>query len=315
MRTAISGSALAHAAIFGTALLGFAWPVDDAAAPGVVTVDIIPIDTVSSNQQASMPSSAAQDQVSSGRTAASGSTAEPVVPETLAPLPAARIAPAPVEPLQPIAPPTAVSVLAAPAATPLIADEVVATAPTALPSVPAVPAIPVAPPPIEPISVADAVIAPVPHRLSQPRPSTPTPRPQAPQQKTAAPAAARQAGNGGTNNADSAASQATAGQQGGAGGGGTAEIAAWERQVRRALASARRYPRSANGAAGEAIVRFSVSAAGTLLDLRIFASSGSSVLDEAARDTVNRAAPFPPLPNGAGITSKTVQVPLAFVRD
>ena len=92
-------------------------------------------------------------------------------------------------------------------------------------------------------------------------------------------------------------------------------MAPWERQVRRAIARAQRYPRGADGATGDVVVQFTVSASGALSGLRVIASSGNGVLDQAALETIGRAAPFPPLPSGSGLSSKLVQLPLGFVRD
>ena len=67
MRYALSGSALVHAAIFGTALIGFAWPqAEDAPALGAVTVDIVKISSVSTNSTQVLTSSAPENLVSAG---------------------------------------------------------------------------------------------------------------------------------------------------------------------------------------------------------------------------------------------------------
>jgi periplasmic protein TonB len=61
-------------------------------------------------------------------------------------------------------------------------------------------------------------------------------------------------------------------------------------------------------------VSFSVGANGGVSAIRIARSSGYAVLDEAALATVQRAAPFPAIPAGAGRSSWTFSVPLAFSR-
>jgi len=309
MRYALSGSALVHAGLFGTALLGFAWPQpDDAPAPGAVTVDIITMESVSTNTSATLETATAQNLISAGAEPVKSQTVEPVAPETLAPakpvLPASD--PPTVQPIAPATPPIAASTLLARSAeaieTAAIAPEEIAATP--LPSKPV--------DVIEPVSAEDLSTAPVPHTLSFTRPSEPTPRPVAPRKPPPLPAQA--AGNGGANTADAAAGKAAAGQQAGTGGGGAAEMAPWERQVRRKLAGAQRYPRAANGASGDVLVSFTVSASGALSGLLIQASSGNPLLDQAALDTVARAAPFPPIPAGAGLASKAVAIPLGFVR-
>jgi len=315
MRYALSGSALVHAGLFGAALLGFAWPQpEDAPAPGAVTVDIVTMESVSTNESATRETATAQNLISAGAEPVKSQAVEPVKPETLAPAEPEQPATASqsIQPLAPATPPIATATLLA---TPVEAIESASIAPLQ-PGPPdhvaAAPAPSTTAAVIEPVSVEDLSAAPVPHTLSFTRPSKPTPRIAAPRKPTPPPA--QVAGNGGSINADAAAGRAAAGQQAGTGGGGTAEIAPWERQVRHKLASAQRYPRAANGASGDVLVSFTVSAGGALSGLRIQASSGNPVLDQAALDTVARAAPFPPIPAGAGLASKVVAIPLGFVR-
>jgi protein TonB len=83
-------------------------------------------------------------------------------------------------------------------------------------------------------------------------------------------------------------------------------------KLRRAL----RYPSEARSRRlnGVAQVRFVVGGSGDVGSVGLAASSGSPVLDKAALATVRRAAPFPPIPEGAGRRSWTFTVPLAFIR-
>jgi protein TonB len=64
---------------------------------------------------------------------------------------------------------------------------------------------------------------------------------------------------------------------------------------------------------GTAIVRFSVNTAGELRDLEIASSSGKKQLDEAAIASVQKAAPFPPMPPGLQRDKIEVSVPFRFV--
>jgi protein TonB len=64
---------------------------------------------------------------------------------------------------------------------------------------------------------------------------------------------------------------------------------------------------------GTAVVRFSVNAAGELRDLEIASSSGKKQLDEAAIASVQKAAPFPPMPPGLHRDRIDVSVPFRFV--
>jgi protein TonB len=321
MRYALPGSALAHAAIFATALLGFAWPEpDDAPAPGAVTVDIVNVSSVSTNSTQMLISSAPQNLVSAG--SEPPPVLEPIGPtetgeNTSEPLSATkpeRVEPVAAQKAERVEPTEQTEILTAAMLQPDPVDSI--TPAQAEPAEAAQPAV------ITAQSVTDAKTAPTPHTLSFKRPSTPTAREQRQPRREAAqkPAPAQQkpasrAGNGGQNQADAAAAVASAGQNGSAGGGGSADTASWERQVHRRLASALRYPRAANGSSGEVVVRFTVAQQGFASGLQVVRSSGNPVLDRAALETVSRAAPFPPIPEGAGFKSKTFDFPLGFVRN
>ena len=353
MRYALPGSLLVHAAIFGTALVGFAWPeAEDAAAPGAVTVDIVTVSTVSTNTTETIVSSATQTLVSAGAEAVPPPVLEPVQSEMVEAT-TSRLTAAEPERLDPVTQQTvtpqraqAVEAVETPVETRILATAMLSAAPvdTVMPvqaeastvepvetvapakaeTSPAEPVdvqTAVAPEVVEPQMVADAKIAPVPHTLSFKRPDAPTarqrpkPQQQAAVQQPAKSRPASEAGNGGRNNADTVAAPAGAGQNGSNGGGGSADTASWERQVSRRLAGALRYPRAANGERGEVVVRFTVAAQGGASGMQVVRSSGHPVLDQAALDTVSRAAPFPPIPANAGFASKTFDFPLGFVRN
>jgi protein TonB len=135
------------------------------------------------------------------------------------------------------------------------------------------------------------------------------PEPQAEQPKKERQAAA--GGSGGADEADSAASA----QSGGKGASSAAAKAATDKypsQVQARLRRALRFPKNAKGAEGEVHVRFVVAANGGASQISVVRSSGSSALDDAAIATVKRAAPFPPIPEGAGKSSWTFTMPLLF---
>ncbi len=64
---------------------------------------------------------------------------------------------------------------------------------------------------------------------------------------------------------------------------------------------------------GTVLVRFTVGPAGELLSRAVEKSSGSKLLDEAAMAALDRAAPFPPMPNELAGGPIEVQVPFKFV--
>lgn len=65
---------------------------------------------------------------------------------------------------------------------------------------------------------------------------------------------------------------------------------------------------------GQVTVSFTVGKGGHVSGLRVARGSGSPQLDQAALDTVNRAAPFPPIPDAAGRNSWNFNLPIAFSR-
>jgi len=345
MRAEFAGSALVHTGLIGVALLWLGLPTpEDAPAMGSVTVELIGTSVVTSNQSESVESDAAVDEVSSGAEASiapieASETLEEVpaetleaVSETVEPLPVATVSEMVAEAAEPVqaerleqappaaeaepvdiaeAPPVEISESIAPepqavaepilaaAALPLEAEDVVAA---------------VESPALEPEAVSETRIAPVPHILSFTRPDAPTQR-----QASAPPPARRQApapqqaGNGGASAQDTVAALSASGQNG-AGGGGNADVARYPGQVERKLGRALRYPRDAGRASGEAEVHFVLDAGGRVLRVSLRRSSGNPIIDQAALDTVQRAAPYPPFPAGSGRTQWEFSIPLNFAR-
>ncbi len=76
-------------------------------------------------------------------------------------------------------------------------------------------------------------------------------------------------------------------------------------EIRRRIEAAKRYPMMARkrGVTGVASVSFKITPRGSITSLQLAQSSGATVLDRAALDTVRRAAPFPfyPQPIQIGI--------------
>lgn len=71
------------------------------------------------------------------------------------------------------------------------------------------------------------------------------------------------------------------------------------------------FPKSRDS--GTVVVRFTVAPTGELLSREVAASSGSPLLDEAAVRSLERAAPFPPMPSGASIGPLVVSVPFRYI--
>ncbi len=97
-------------------------------------------------------------------------------------------------------------------------------------------------------------------------------------------------------------------------GASNAAVSNYPGKVAARLRKALRYPREAQRERlrGEVHVSFTISSSGGVGGIRVVRSSGHPVLDQAAIATVQRAAPFPPTPDGRA--SWPFTVPLAFSR-
>ncbi len=181
----------------------------------------------------------------------------------------------------------------------------------------------------QPVGEREELAAVVDVPIPTPRPAyTPPPEPQRTerprQQQQAARPAPRQ-GSGGQNQADTqrgvaegsaAARAAPSGQAPQQSAAGNAAVSNYPGQVASRLRRSLRYPREAQrqGVRGEVHVRFTVNGGGGVGGISIARSSGSPVLDQAAIETVQRAAPFPAIPAAAGRNSWPFTVPLVFSR-
>ncbi len=91
-------------------------------------------------------------------------------------------------------------------------------------------------------------------------------------------------------------------------------IATWEKAVVSHLNRFKRYPSAARarGIQGAVSVTFSIDRAGSVLDARILASSGSSFLDEEALAVVRRASPLPSPPAAMAGAQLNLTLPIQF---
>lgn len=80
------------------------------------------------------------------------------------------------------------------------------------------------------------------------------------------------------------------------------------------LQEAKRFPEKARarGDEGRAVVRLFIQRSGALGHAQVVRSSGSALLDQAALDTVRRAAPFPPLPAEIAGAALVLNAPMNF---
>ncbi len=84
--------------------------------------------------------------------------------------------------------------------------------------------------------------------------------------------------------------------------------------IREKIKRSQRYPRSVRNLAdgSEAQVQFTIRRDGSLVDVKVAASSGSKSLDAAALSAVRNAAPFPSFPEGQEGTTLRLEIPIAF---
>jgi periplasmic protein TonB len=159
-------------------------------------------------------------------------------------------------------------------------------------------------------------IEPVPEVVPLPRPKPPVAaKPDRPrkQEKARARPSRQAKGSGGYADADSRQSREAQSQGRKASVAGNAAVSNYPGKVARKLRRAVRFPSGA-GSQGEARVSFVVDRNGNVGSVRVARSSGSAELDRAAAEAVRRAAPFPPIPDGAGRSSWQFVVPIRFDR-
>lgn len=94
-------------------------------------------------------------------------------------------------------------------------------------------------------------------------------------------------------------------------GGDARALARYHGVLARKLQYARVLPRQR--ASGHVLVQFHLAPSGELLSREIAQSSGQAALDEAALASVDRAAPFPPIPSEASVGPLTLTVPFDYV--
>lgn len=188
---------------------------------------------------------------------------------------------------------------------------------------------------VEPEEPEEEVVAMVPVPRPTPRPHYEPPEKSAPRQaKAPAPApkkaarppaqthAERSTGSGGRDSRDARRGASDGGRTASTASRGAARVdqagnaaaSNYPGKILARLRRALRYPREARRERlrGEVRVAFTVSRNGAVGAIRVVRSSGSPILDQAAVETVRRAAPFPAIPDGR--SSWPFTVPLAFVR-
>ena len=117
-------------------------------------------------------------------------------------------------------------------------------------------------------------------------------------------------GNGGEAEANSAAAKAAGGSTGKVVSAGKGAIDAYEGKVRAKFLKALRKPKDARR--GEVRVIFRLDANGRVIKSKLSRSSGDDKLDQAALAAIERAAPYPPIPVGAGKSTWDITIPIGI---
>ena len=96
--------------------------------------------------------------------------------------------------------------------------------------------------------------------------------------------------------------------------GGTANASSYRMQVAAHLQRYKSYPAGARSAGirGFAVVRFSLTANGSVISASLARGSGSADLDQSAVAMVRRASPFPPIPSALGVSRMDFSAPIRF---
>jgi protein TonB len=92
------------------------------------------------------------------------------------------------------------------------------------------------------------------------------------------------------------------------------KVEAWQRKLFSHIAKYKTYPQAARRAraTGESLLAFNLSRNGTVSQIRILTSSGSTLLDETAVSVLKRASPMPPLPAELRGESLALTLPMKF---
>jgi protein TonB len=93
----------------------------------------------------------------------------------------------------------------------------------------------------------------------------------------------------------------------------SAALQSWRRELIAQIERHKWFPASAKGQSGVARVAFSLDRNGHLTGVRIFASSGSAALDEAAMDLIRRAQPFPTPPAALSASDLSFVAPVRYL--
>jgi protein TonB len=93
-------------------------------------------------------------------------------------------------------------------------------------------------------------------------------------------------------------------------GGSTTARFAYMGKLRSHLEHSKVNPRTQ--ISGTAVIRFKVRANGELVSRELVSSSGSKLLDDAALESIEKAAPFPPMPKDLDSNELEISVPFKF---
>ena len=89
----------------------------------------------------------------------------------------------------------------------------------------------------------------------------------------------------------------------------------YTRKVRDKIAQVKRFPRLARdrGYEGQPVVAFTLKKDGSLLDYSLAVTSGHSILDKSALETVKKAVPYPGIPGKLNLETINLKLPISYI--
>jgi len=89
----------------------------------------------------------------------------------------------------------------------------------------------------------------------------------------------------------------------------------YTRKVRDKIAQVKRFPRLARdrGYEGQPVVAFTLNKDGSLLGYSLAVTSGHSILDKSALETVKKAVPYPGIPGKLNLETINLKLPISYI--
>jgi periplasmic protein TonB len=167
------------------------------------------------------------------------------------------------------------------------------------------------PPPLAPTPAPD--ILPPPPQTTLPLPADTPPAPKPPALAPGAPPAPPPSAPSTASNHVADVTAAPAKTPGSEETASSPALRRWQQDLIAQIERHKHFPSGAQGQAGIVRVAFSIDDTGRLISVRVAASSGSAILDDAAIDLIRRAQPFSPPPQGLKTSELSFVAPIRYL--